>query len=116
MGIQRFQRRQSPGLIAPRLIALDWRPVVRGIVADLAAGLPLPSIACGFHQAIAEMVAALGHTLQLKTVAEGIETAEQAEKIKSWGCHYAQGFYYSPAVPSSDFIAWVKHYRARLAG
>lgn len=70
----------------------------------------------GSGERIAEMVAALGHTLQLKTVAEGIETAEQAETIKKWGCHYAQGFYYSPAVPSNDFVAWVKDYRARLAG
>jgi len=52
---------------ADGLIALDWRPVVRGIVADLAAGLPLPSIACGFHQAIAEMVAKACRLLRSRT-------------------------------------------------
>ena len=37
-------------------ITLDWRPIVRGVVADVVAGLPAAAIAGGFHRAIAALV------------------------------------------------------------
>ncbi|HJU42632.1 MAG TPA: EAL domain-containing protein [Vicinamibacterales bacterium] len=49
----------------------------------------------------AEMVRAivgLAHTLGMDVVAEGVETAEQASELRSLGCEYAQGFYFSRAV------------------
>ena len=48
-----------------------------------------------------EMVRAivgLAHTLGMDVVAEGVETAEQAEALKALGCEYAQGFFFSKAV------------------
>ena len=51
-----------------------------------------------------EMVRAivgLAHTLGMDVVAEGVETAEQASALRSLGCEYAQGFYYSKAVDKS---------------
>lgn len=38
-------------------VALDWRPIVRGIVADVAAAVPAALIAIGFHEAIAQLTA-----------------------------------------------------------
>ena len=49
----------------------------------------------------AEMVRAivgLAHTLGMDVVAEGVETAAQAAELRSLGCEYAQGFYFSRAV------------------
>lgn len=40
---------------ADGLAMLDWRPIVRGIVADRAAGVPVPAIAAGFHEAVARL-------------------------------------------------------------
>jgi hydrogenase maturation protein HypF len=37
-------------------VSLDWRPLVRGVVADLAGGVPVCEIAGGFHDAIARLV------------------------------------------------------------
>jgi EAL domain-containing protein (putative c-di-GMP-specific phosphodiesterase class I) len=49
----------------------------------------------------------LGHNLGLKVVAEGVETAEANEMLKSFRCDEAQGFYYSRPIPAyaiTDFL------------
>lgn len=43
---------------------------------------------------IVASVISLGHSLELITVAEGIETAEQAEMLFWMGCNYGQGWFY----------------------
>jgi EAL domain-containing protein (putative c-di-GMP-specific phosphodiesterase class I) len=47
----------------------------------------------------------LAHSLRLKVVAEGVETAEQLEFLKALGCDQYQGYYFSPAVPAEEFAA-----------
>lgn len=40
-------------------------------------------------------------------VAEGIETAEQAEKLESIGCEYLQGYYFSKPLSQKDFLNYL---------
>jgi diguanylate cyclase (GGDEF)-like protein/PAS domain S-box-containing protein len=45
----------------------------------------------------------LAHSLNLKVVAEGVETAEQARLLKMLGCNEMQGFYLSKPLPGNLF-------------
>ncbi len=55
--------------------------------------------------AIPSAIIALAHSMRLKLVAEGIETAPQKQFLQSQGCDYAQGFYYSRSESGEDFLA-----------
>jgi EAL domain-containing protein (putative c-di-GMP-specific phosphodiesterase class I) len=51
---------------------------------------------------IASAVIALGESLDMTIIAEGVETKEQCEFVLSKGCGLAQGFLYSPALPADE--------------
>jgi diguanylate cyclase (GGDEF)-like protein len=53
--------------------------------------------------AITKAIIALGHSMGLKVVAEGVETATQLEILRRFGCDEFQGFLFSGAVPSAEF-------------
>jgi EAL domain-containing protein (putative c-di-GMP-specific phosphodiesterase class I) len=46
------------------------------------------------HHALARAVIELGSALDLKVVAEGIETPEQIAALRAFGCDLGQGFYF----------------------
>ncbi len=51
---------------------------------------------------LAQMVIDIGHTFDLITVAEGIETPPQRDRLIELGCRLGQGFLFSPAVPAAE--------------
>ena len=57
------------------------------------------------HSALARAIVKLGPTLGLEVVAEGIETAEQAEELRSMECHHGQGYYFSKPLPAERMAA-----------
>lgn len=46
-------------------------------------------------------------SLNRQTLAEGVETAEQAGHIISMGCDYIQGYYYAKPMPEADFVSFL---------
>ncbi len=56
-------------------------------------------------RAIATSVIALGHSMQMQVVAEGIETRAQLEILAALGCDAAQGFIYSQPVTDEKLAA-----------
>ena len=58
----------------------------------------------------------LEHTIRMmqcigkRLVAEGAETTHAIELLRSMGCDYIQGFYYSKPLPSSEFVDFLKKY------
>ncbi|MEM6252332.1 MAG: EAL domain-containing protein [Cyanobacteria bacterium P01_D01_bin.156] len=51
------------------------------------------------NEAIVRTIIALSHNLNMDVVAEGIETASQAAKLRAWNCEYGQGYFFSRPVP-----------------
>lgn len=78
-------------------LPLDRLKIDRSFVSDLSAG--------SSGSTIAEMIVKLGHLLGLAVIAEGVETREQLDALRSMGCHEVQGFYFSPPVPAGEFPA-----------
>jgi diguanylate cyclase (GGDEF)-like protein/PAS domain S-box-containing protein len=59
-------------------------------------------------RALASAVVALGRSLKLKVVAEGIERAEQEWDLRNLGCEYGQGYLYSKPITAyqlNDLLA-----------
>jgi diguanylate cyclase len=67
--------------------------------------------------AIATAVIALGRSLDLKVVAEGVETLHQADYLRALGCDEIQGYLLSRPLSSDKLVAWLGTYRgARVLG
>jgi diguanylate cyclase len=80
-----------------RELPVDEVKIDRSFVAHLADG--------GTHVSMVAAIVALAGSLGLSIVAEGVETAEQSAALRSLGCEQAQGYLYSPAVPSNEVVS-----------
>jgi len=63
--------------------------------------------------AIVSAIIAISHSLGLKVVAEGVETAEQLAFLRSLGCDGAQGYYFSRPVPADEFARLLRSWNVR---
>ncbi len=52
-------------------------------------------------------VISLAHSLRLTVVAEGVETEEQMELLRLWGCDHAQGYGISRPLPPEELVRWI---------
>jgi EAL domain-containing protein (putative c-di-GMP-specific phosphodiesterase class I) len=52
--------------------------------------------------ALAGAIVAMSQSLQIRTVAEGIEDAEQADRMRALGCTYGQGYFFSHPLSTAD--------------
>jgi diguanylate cyclase (GGDEF)-like protein len=57
--------------------------------------------------AIVEAVINLGHSLNLKIVADGVESPEQAKILSAKECDVLQGFLIAKAMPADTFLQWL---------
>lgn len=59
--------------------------------------------------AIAQVIVSLAHHMDMRVVAEGIETVEQANFLRDLGCTYAQGFLFSQPLTASRFALFAEN-------
>ena len=57
---------------------------------------------------IIKAIVAMGHSLGMKVVAEGIESEDQFELLKEYGVNEGQGFHFSPAVSQGQFTKFLE--------
>ncbi len=55
------------------------------------------------ERSLLKAIVEMAHTLDLKVVAEGVETEEQRDRLNAIRCDYAQGYFYAKPSPSADF-------------
>ena len=80
-------------LAALKHLPLDHLKVDRSFIKDLTAN----SIDAGIVRTIIN----LGHELKLQVIAEGVETIEQLDFLRSVGCDGVQGVFFSKPLPAA---------------
>jgi len=56
-------------------------------------------------------IVAMAHNLNLKVVAEGVESKAQLEILKTLRCEYIQGFYFAKPMQADEFIRFIEHHQ-----
>jgi cyclic di-GMP phosphodiesterase Gmr len=62
-------------------------------------------------QALARAIVAVARTLELKVIAEGVETLEETAFLDTLGVDAKQGYLYAKPMPASEFVAWLAQRR-----
>ncbi|HWW80385.1 MAG TPA: EAL domain-containing protein [Steroidobacteraceae bacterium] len=78
-----------------RRLPLDKLKIDRSFIREVAASRD--------DAEIVRAIVSLAHSLHLKVIAEGVETAEQLTFLRGLGCDQYQGFHCSPPVPADEF-------------
>ncbi|HEY5800364.1 MAG TPA: EAL domain-containing protein [Burkholderiaceae bacterium] len=58
---------------------------------------------------IVDAIVAMGNSLHLEVIAEGVETREQADYVRTHGCRAAQGYFYGGPVSAASFTEYLVH-------
>jgi diguanylate cyclase (GGDEF)-like protein len=59
------------------------------------------------NRAIVDSVINLGHNLDLKVVAEGVESVDVLNYLEAQCCDFAQGFHIAMPMPATEFVSWL---------
>ena len=93
-----------------RRFPLDAVKIDRSFIEDVTEGTR--------QAALVHAIVELCRTLELDTVAEGVETREQAIRLTVLGCELAQGFYFGRPMPARDLArrlaSWAREEAAVL--
>lgn len=87
-------------LTALRRVPVDFLKVDRTFVSDVHEDANAA--------AIVDAIFALGRSLGLETIAEGVETEGQRRVLADWGCEQAQGFLFSRPLSPSLATEWLR--------
>ncbi|MGZ5051428.1 MAG: EAL domain-containing protein [Methylobacter sp.] len=74
---------------------IDYIKIDKSFVSNLSLG--------SNDMTLCEAIIEMAHKLQLKVIAEGVETQDQCDLLQQLGCDYAQGYLFSKPLPSDEF-------------
>jgi diguanylate cyclase (GGDEF)-like protein len=83
-----------------RRFPIDKLKIDRSFINDMTTSSDAASIV--------KAIISLAHSLRLKVVAEGVETAEQLQQLRGLDCDQFQGFYRSAAIPPGEIEKFMK--------
>jgi EAL domain-containing protein (putative c-di-GMP-specific phosphodiesterase class I) len=61
--------------------------------------------------ALIKAIISLGHSLNMKIIAEGVETKKQLKLLQQNGCDEIQGYYLSHPIPPKEIVEFIKKYK-----
>ena len=64
---------------------------------------------------IAQAIINLGNNLHLEVIAEGIETAQELDTLRAYGCEYMQGYHFARPLPAVEIESLLREQAARDA-
>lgn len=105
IAIDDFGTGYSSLLYLKRLPASELK-IDRGFIRNLSQSTE--------DEAIVSAIVALGKTLDLKIVAEGVETLAQREFLRQLDCDFLQGYLFGKPLPPAQFIEALHDYNATL--
>jgi diguanylate cyclase (GGDEF)-like protein len=83
-------------LLYLRRLPVDRIKIAQEFIQEIAAG--------GANATVARVAVLLGRELGLGVVAEGVETPEQLERLKQWGCPEVQGFLFARPMSPEELV------------
>ncbi len=82
---------------------IDTLKIDRSFVRDIATDRT--------DQALAKTIITLAHSLGMRVVGEGVETAAQLDVLRAYGADSCQGYYFSRPLPAEQFERFERTYR-----
>jgi EAL domain-containing protein (putative c-di-GMP-specific phosphodiesterase class I) len=64
----------------------------------------------GWDGRLVSAIIAIGHSLRVDVVAEGVETEAQLNFLKEQQCQKAQGYFLGRPMPMADFLAYIERH------
>lgn len=81
-------------------LPVDELKIDKSFVLSLAPGSD--------DELIVRSIIDLAHTLSMRVVAEGVETAVGLDLLREHGCEVAQGYHFSRPLTTADFVSWIE--------
>ncbi len=85
---------------------IDYIKIDQSFVRQLVAGAT--------DLALCQAIIAMAHALNIKVIAEGVETVGQRDLLLASGCDYAQGYLFSKPLPADEFEKLLEGVAPRL--